>query len=245
MSQVRPILILNSVAWDSEYDPRDPLYNVCDWFLKAFGGDPARLVEWRAREDPVPDLSRFSAMVLTGSPASAYDNEAWIEALKSLVREAVTRRFPTLGVCFGSQLIAEAMGGKVERHMAGWELGDKEIELTPEGKSDPLFEGIPARFRAIESHQDAVVRLPPGAELLATNPFCPVQAFGVGEFLRAVQFHPEMGPEHLRFICPPRRARILESSGIDVNDLLPGVRETPDVAPLFRNFERHFACTGA
>ncbi len=240
MSQARPILILNSVEWDGEYDPRHPLHDVGEWFRKAFGGDPARFVEWRAREDPAPDLTRFSGMVLTGSPSSAYDGDAWIEALKSLVREAVDRRFPTLGVCFGSQLIAEALGGKVERHSAGWELGDSEIELTPEGERDPLFAGIPKQFRAIESHQDAVVRLPPGARLLATNPFCPVQAFAVGDFLRAVQFHPEMGPEHLRFICPPRRARILESSGIDVDRLLPEIRETPEVAPFFHNFERHF-----
>jgi GMP synthase (glutamine-hydrolysing) len=235
---------MNSVTWGPEYDPAHPLWDVGGWFIKSFGGNPGLLAVRSSFEDSPLDLSAYSALVLTGSPSAAYDKVDWIERLKSLVRAAVEKQLPTLGVCFGSQLIAEALGGKVELNPAGWEIGDLEVELTPEGAQDPLFEGMSNPFRTIESHQDAVLELPPGAVLLATNSHCRVQAFGIGQSLRAVQFHPEMGPEHLRFIVPPRRDRILASSNIDVDKLLEGLRDTPMMGKIFRNFERNFVRGG-
>jgi GMP synthase (glutamine-hydrolysing) len=142
-------------------------------------------------------------------------------------------------VCFGSQLIAEALGGKAAPNPQGWEIGNTEVVLTQEGLNDPLFEGFPECFEVIQSHQDCVLALPPDAVLLATNRHCPVQAYGIGDSLRAVQFHPEMDACHLRFILPPRRDRIRMSTGLDVEELMPKVHDTPGVKRIFDNFLRN------
>jgi len=85
--------------------------------------------------------------------------------------------------------------------------------------------------------------LPPGGVLLVTNNHSPVQAFAVGETLRAVQFHPEMGPEHFRFIFPSRRERILKDTGIDVLKVIAGLHDTPIALVVFHNFVNYFVFT--
>lgn len=235
-----PILVLNSVIWDPEYDPCDPLWDVGGWFRKVFDGSGAILEIRQTQTDLPASLDGYSALVLTGSPAGAYDPDPWIEELKDTVREAADRQLPTLGVCFGSQLIAQALGGKVEINPNGWEIGNCEVELTPEGVQDPLFHGYSHSIGVMESHQDYISSLPRDAVLLATNSHTQIQAFGIGNYLRAIQFHPEMGPEHLQFILPPRRERILRCIGLDINDLLPNLYPTPGSGNIFLNFYNNF-----
>ncbi|MCA9449731.1 MAG: type 1 glutamine amidotransferase, partial [Candidatus Omnitrophica bacterium] len=192
------------------------------------------------KDSEYPPLDDYDGLIITGSPSSAYDPDEWISRLSDLILDAVDRKLPTLGVCFGHQLIAQALGGKVEPNKKGWEIGDPEVKLTPEGREDPLFEGIPDSFRAIQSHKDIVTEMPAGSRLLASNDLCPIQAFGLGDYLRAVQFHPEMDPKHLNYILAPRRDLILKNSGIDIVSILPKVCSTPDSRRIFRNFEQHF-----
>jgi len=237
---IRPVLVMNSVTWGPEYDPSHPLYDVGDWFRKVFEKAGAPVVVKHSQDSSSPCLDQFSGLVLTGSPSSANDDDIWIERLKDLVCEAVRKSVPTLGVCFGSQLIATALGGEVQPNPKGWELGNCQVRLTPEGIRDPLFFGIPESFEVMESHQDSITLLPDGAFLLATNDHSPIQAYGLGKTLRAVQFHPEMGPEHLHFILPPRRERILKSIGIDVLEVLPRLCSTPVAPGIFNNFVKHF-----
>lgn len=240
---LRQVLVMNSVTWEAEYDPAHPLYDVGDWFRTVFADTGVSVHVKRSRDMSPVDLDQYSALVLTGSPSCANDNDAWIEQLKQLVREAVCKSIPTLGVCFGSQLIASALGGEVRLNPKGWELGNSQIHLTPEGIKDPLFSTFPQSFEVIESHQDMITALPPGGVLLATNNHSPVQAFAVGETLRAVQFHPEMGPEHFRFIFPSRRERILKDTGIDVLKVIPGLHATPIALVVFHNFVNYFVFT--
>lgn len=248
---MRPVLVISSVTWGPEYDPAHPLYDAGEWFRRVFQDNGVPVFVYHSSRlgrdgksvgssDIQPGLEDYSGLVLTGSPASANDNDEWVWRLKELVREAVRTRIPTLGICFGSQLIASALGGRVSLNPKGWEIGTQEIHLTAEGSRDPLFGGFPDVFEATESHQDEVSQLPPGAILLASNTHSRIQAYAVGETLRAVQFHPEMGPEHLRFILPPRRERILKSSGINIDQIIPNLRPTPIALTLFRNFVNHF-----
>ncbi|MCA9438879.1 MAG: type 1 glutamine amidotransferase, partial [Candidatus Omnitrophica bacterium] len=182
----------------------------------------------------------YLGVVVSGGPSSAYADLPWIPRLEALICEAVETEKPFLGVCLGHQIAAQALGGKVEKNPRGWEIGDPEVELTEEGKADPFFSGLPPRFRVIQSHQDTVSDLPPGAKLLASSPLCENQSFAIGENFRCVQFHPEMNAEILRFLLTPRRAMLLEKAGIDVEEILPKIRETAESRSLFRTFAQTF-----
>ena len=141
--------------------------------------------------DPLPLARGLAGVVVTGSSASVYDPDDWIAEAAGFVLGASSLGVPILGVCFGHQLVADALGGQVVRSPQGREMGTVTVALTAEGRADPLFEGLPDLLQVQESHQDVVVRLPPGAVRLAGNPHTSVQAFAVGAHVRAVQFHPE------------------------------------------------------
>jgi GMP synthase (glutamine-hydrolysing) len=149
----------------------------------------ADLVEFDVTEGDCPDGFGFDAIVVTGSRASVYWDESWIGQLIDYVGAAHDRGVPILGVCYGHQVLAAALGGRVES-MGEYEIGYREITRTAD---DDLFAGIPETFTAFTTHSDVVADLPPDAELLAENDF------GVHAFRRdrawGVQFHPEYDRE--------------------------------------------------
>ncbi len=168
--------------------------------LDASHGDPhtrrnfrreldADLVEFDVTEGDRPAGFEFDAVVITGSRASVYWDEAWIEPLLDYVAAAHDRGLPVLGVCYGHQVLAAALGGRVEA-MGEYEIGYREITRAAD---DDLLAGVPDRFTAFTTHSDAVTELPPGAELLAENDYG-VHAFRVGDSW-GVQFHPEYDRE--------------------------------------------------
>lgn len=145
------------------------------------------------------------AYVITGSKWSAYDPDPWIEALSDFIRrcDAAGRRL--VGVCFGHQLVAQALGGRVERAPQGWGQGVHGFEVVADAPwMDPPLDACRLGF----SHQDQVVALPPGARLLARNGFCPVQMYAVADRILAVQGHPEFPTEYLRALIEMRRERL-------------------------------------
>jgi GMP synthase (glutamine-hydrolysing) len=167
------------------------------WFGAAVEG-LARLhpVELHEGERP-PPLEGFDAVIMTGSPLSVIDAHAtpWMrEAADYLL--AASERVPVLGVCFGHQLLAWKLGAPVRRNPRGRELGTVEVQLRVR---DPLFAELPDVVQVQATHDDEVAALPDGAELLATNEHCAVQAFAHGPRLRAVQFHPEMNAASIGF----------------------------------------------
>ncbi|KAB1192690.1 hypothetical protein GJR96_04235 [Haloferax sp. MBLA0076] len=148
----------------------------------------ADLVEFDVTEGHLPDHFDYDGVVVTGSSSSVYWDDEWIQNLLTYVAEADARDIPLLGICFGHQVVADALGGTVE-DMGDFELGYSEIQRTTGDDADDLLAGIDERFTVFTSHGDAVVDLPAGAELLAEN------EFGVHAFRRThafgVQFHPE------------------------------------------------------
>ena len=153
----------------------------------------ADLVEFDADEGDVPDTFAFDGFVVTGSRASVYWEEGWIEALLDWTREAIERGLPCLGVCFGHQVVAAALGGRVES-MGEYEIGYREVRRVGESR---LLEGIDDAFTVFTSHQDAVVDLPPEAEPIAENEYSNhgfriAEGDGAGPgAVFTVQFHPE------------------------------------------------------
>jgi GMP synthase (glutamine-hydrolysing) len=145
----------------------------------------ADLAEFHAREGQLPRDFEFDGVVVTGSGASVYWEDDWIEALNEYLAEAHERGLPILGVCYGHQALATALGGRVEA-MDGYEIGYRTVEHAD---ADGLFRGVDEAFTVFTTHGDAVVELPAGAELLAENDYG-VHAFRVDDAF-GVQFHPE------------------------------------------------------
>ncbi|WP_417517508.1 glutamine amidotransferase-related protein [Minwuia sp.] len=124
--------------------------------------------------------------LITGSRFGVYDDEPWIPPLMAFIRDAAAARVPILGICFGHQIVAEAMGGKAVKSPRGWGAGIHRYCFAMDGTERIL--------PMLVSHQDQVVAVPPGATVLGGSDHCP---FGVLEYdapILTVQFHPEFDP---------------------------------------------------
>jgi len=150
---------------------------------------PADLVEFDLLEGDLPVTFDFDGVVVTGSRASVYWDEEWIPPSVEWTREAVEAGLPALGVCYGHQLLAHALGGTVEA-MGEYELGYRTVRHTG---TSPLFDGIDREFTVFTTHSDAVTELPPGAERIAENDYG-IHGFQRGDVF-GVQFHPEYDME--------------------------------------------------
>ncbi|MBI5549379.1 MAG: glutamine amidotransferase [Deltaproteobacteria bacterium] len=193
----RPVLLIHSGRTLSQLERHFGDFD--RWFMRALEGSAIAWTVVRPFEqEALPDPGGFAAVLMTGAHASVRDLEPWMEDTARWVRRAVEGGTPFLGVCFGHQLLAHAFGARVVLNPKGMEVGTQQIELTAEGRADPLFEGCATPIGFHETHEDMVVDLPPSVRVLARNEWTPVQAIAVGACARGVQFHPEMEEAALR-----------------------------------------------
>jgi GMP synthase-like glutamine amidotransferase len=137
--------------------------------------------------EPLPDLKGLEAILITGSPAGVYDPFDWIAPLEEFVRTAHDNKVPMVGVCFGHQLIAQALGGTVRKSEKGWGLGRHAYDVAPH---NGLIEGT--RIALACSHQDQVITPPAGARAVMSSDFTPhAGLLYAGDTTFSVQPHPE------------------------------------------------------
>lgn len=132
------------------------------------------------------------AYLITGSPSGVYDEEDWIARLKDFIPLAYTAGKKLIGICFGHQIIAEALGGKAEKSDQGWGVGVRSIKIEPPPHTPHKQD---ADLNLLYMHQDQVVKAPTGANVLGGDEFCPIAAYHIGDQVFCVQGHPEFTPE--------------------------------------------------
>lgn len=229
------ILICDAVEWGAEHKILDFPNDVGKWVIEAFHGSDIDFVNWKVQRDiPIPG-GTFDGIVVGGSPASANDRKDWISYLVKLIRQWADRQIPLLGICFGHQLIAHALGGRVQKNPQGWEVGYCAIDLTPEGRDDPFFATLSSPLNVMQTHRDIVTALPPEAVCLASSSLCPIQSFRIGSRIRTAQFHPEYTVDRMRFVMTPRR-EMLEAAGVNVENKLAELKETAESRTVLSNF---------
>lgn len=176
-----------------------------DLFPAAFGPAGVDLRIYEVTRGEMPDsVDECQGWITSGSRRSCYEEEQWIDELHAFARTLAEQRRPHVGICFGHQLIARALGGEVER-AAGWGVGAQTFDVTA---TAPWMEAHAEQVTLLMSHRDQVTRLPEGARVLATSEYCPVAAYHVDDHVFCVQGHPEFVPEVSRALLEKRRDAI-------------------------------------
>jgi len=186
--------------------------------------------------DPLPALPSLAGVIVTGSHDMVTERHPWSEKTADWIRQAVEVQVPVLGVCYGHQLLAHALGGVVGDNPKGKEFGTVAIQCSHQAAHDTLFKGLPDTFFAQACHSQSVLKLPSGATLLASSAMDPHHAFVVGDCAWGVQFHPEFDAEVVQAYIR-RFSEDLAAQGADVEHVLSGVRETPRSEELLRRFQ--------
>lgn len=226
----------------------DPVANVrarrgtfVDLFRDAIGDawtGPLEPIDCRLPLPPVPRDA--SALIVTGSSAHVPDREPWVLEGEVFLRDAVRAGVPTLGVCFGHQMLGQGLGGTCIRNPRGREIGTLTLQTLPTAATDPLFGELPDSFEANVTHLDTVSELPPGAVALACSPQEDHHAVRFGEVCWGVQFHPEIDRDVMTGYLEARR-EVLTTEGRDVAAMIAATRETPTSREILRRFLRRFA----
>jgi GMP synthase (glutamine-hydrolysing) len=221
MTATKPIAILQA---GSTFEQLQITHGDFDqWIATKLAG--ARYISIAVKKgEPLPEISGISGAIITGSHAMVTDREGWSEQLAQWIKHA-HQQLPLLGICYGHQLIAHALGGKVDYRDQGMEIGTHQVQLAPAAADDELLGIMPARFDAHLVHSQSVIELPAGATLLAANAVEPHQSYRVGNSTWGVQFHPEFDATAMRFYLSELKKEATNSA-----------RDTPDTPKLLARF---------
>ena len=148
--------------------------------------------------DTLPDAREFDWLIIMGGPMNIYeyDTHPWLRSEKELIRAAIDAGKRVLGICLGSQLIADVLGGQVTRN-AHTEIGWYPVQLSTSGQDSKLLADFPQTLDVFHWHGDTFA-IPPSAQHLATSEACSNQAFSYGERVIGLQFHPEVTASNVR-----------------------------------------------
>ncbi|MDR2340288.1 MAG: glutamine amidotransferase [Deltaproteobacteria bacterium] len=228
----RPLLILSAGNVPARYGLNEGFAGM---FLRLGGIDPSHcLVLDVTRRVPPRDPLAYSGLIVTGSLSMVTDRPRWSVRLGDFMLKALESGAPLLGVCYGHQLLAHALGGEVGYHPLGMEQGTHRIRLSPGAMGHPFLAGLPESFPANLSHSQSVLSPPKGAQVLGSSGHDPHQLLGYGDKCLTVQFHPEFDRGVMEaFVGPLPKKR--PKGGPAPNLGLP-LKDTPESASVLQNF---------
>ncbi|MEE4303425.1 MAG: glutamine amidotransferase [Wenzhouxiangella sp.] len=216
------------------------------WFIRSIG--PKRFnyltIDVSVGES-LPDrasMGEFAGLVVTGSPAMVSHRLDWSERTAAWLADVVREdRLPVLGVCYGHQLIAHGLGGRVGRNPAGRRMGTR--RLTVDAPDDPLLGPLAPSASVNVTHLEVVLEPPPSACVLGSTEGDPNHAIHFGGRSWGVQFHPEFDAAIMRCYVEAR-SELLDGEGFDSKAILDDVTETPAGAGLLERFADICESTG-
>lgn len=183
----------------------------------------------------LPDPATPAGVVVTGSSAMVSERADWSERAGAWLVRAVAAGTPILGICYGHQLLAQALGGAVGKNPRGREIGTVTVRNLPPARDDALLGALGDASPVHATHVESVLALPAGAVRLAESDLDPMQAIRFAERVWGVQFHPEFDAEVTRAYLAARRERVV-AEGLDADALRAGIRDTPAAAQVLRRF---------
>lgn len=184
---------------------------------------------WAVVDMEFPDsVQAADGWLITGSRHGAYDDLPFIPPLEQFVRDAIAARVPVVGICFGHQIIAQALGGRVEKYSGGWQVGPQDYD----------FAGRTLRLNAW--HQDQVIAPPDGAEVIATHPDCRYAGLRYGDRALSVQAHPEFDSDFFASLIETRGRGLVPEPILEAAVArLDRPLDTPRIADTIEAFLRH------
>lgn len=172
--------------------------------FQALLGPGFRVETFDVAAGALPDPADFEGAIVTGSPAGVYEDHVWLARLFDWIG-AAHGRLRLVGICFGHQAMAQALGGRVEKSDKGWGVGLHAYDITA---GEPWMTPTAERIAIPVSHQDQVVQPPPGARVLAASDFTPFAGLDYGQGAISFQCHPEFSPAFAAALVEGRRGRI-------------------------------------
>jgi GMP synthase (glutamine-hydrolysing) len=212
-----------------------------DWISAGMGLDRDRIAVIAVFEgEALPDPKRFAGVVVTGSSAMVSHRETWSESTAAWLRGAVQCATPVLGICYGHQLLAHALGGRVGSNPRGRQIGTVQVRLAEKAEDDELLAGFGGSLRAHTTHAEVVLELPDAAVRLGSSDGDPNTAFSFGTAAWGVQFHPEFDVYVMKSYIEERRSLLL-AENINPDIRLDAVEECPGGARLLRRFAEYLS----
>lgn len=166
-----------------------------DLFKRLLAGRGFEFVTFKVLDGELPNtVNDADGWLITGSRFGAYEDHEWIPPLEEFLRATYAKGVPIVGVCFGHQILAQALGGKIEKYDGGWAVGPTDYDMT-DGQGE----------RIMAWHQDQVTGLPKDAEVIGSNDFCANAILAYGDKALTVQPHPEFSADFLADLIKARR----------------------------------------